>query len=433
MTVWYTLGDCVWLLSLFNFLFSLTKLELYSLFNYSQGLVSGPSHCMQAKEPRRCKTVCEKFPDQVNLADQNTGETPLHISCDKGEDGLEFIWLLVDAGADVDQQGLNDETPKGIAMEKGIDLQLLLPSTRFEDCLIDPGCIEPNVLDPIECESKRIGPESSDGLVFHGTLTSDDGRKEVAVKINRHGSKDAYRRILREARYLALFPLKEKNIVQLYKYGRGVSMCGHAIGFTVMKYYKNGSLHSHLSNLKKNNEKLKPVQFIRWMYDLCIGLCTLHSFEYGIIHRDLHLNNVFIDDDMSLVIGDFGRSARVLSELASNQHTETKCNPDIMAPELKENLSNGDFLSYTKETDIYALGLCLATMEAQTEESLAEYTYYPDLNKVLKGCTDSDPTKRPLISTLLGTATSSLRAERRRCKEAAMGSSQLEAVVDKPL
>ena len=42
------------------------------------------------------------------------------------------------------------------------------------------------------------------------------------------------------------------------------------------------------------------------------GVAYMH--EYGVIHRDLKLGNIFLDDQMNIKIGDFGLAAVLSSE-----------------------------------------------------------------------------------------------------------------------
>jgi serine/threonine protein kinase len=67
-----------------------------------------------------------------------------------------------------------------------------------------------------------------------------------------------------------------------------------------------------------------------------------------IVHRDLKPQNVFVDSDMNLKIGDFGIS-RILDHTA--QHCQTSAGtPSYMAPEIV------DSQEYNFKADIWSLG-----------------------------------------------------------------------------
>lgn len=62
-----------------------------------------------------------------------------------------------------------------------------------------------------------------------------------------------------------------------------------------------------LQKIVKRDKGKIPMGMIRmWMTQLIDGLAYIHS--RGIIHRDLKLGNLFLDDNVSLKIGDFGFS-----------------------------------------------------------------------------------------------------------------------------
>jgi serine/threonine protein kinase len=67
----------------------------------------------------------------------------------------------------------------------------------------------------------------------------------------------------------------------------------------VSKYYKNGTLGAHLHRYAGNLPKILEV-FI----PLVEGIVELHYG--GKVHRDIKPDNIFIDDNENLVLGDFG-------------------------------------------------------------------------------------------------------------------------------
>jgi len=90
------------------------------------------------------------------------------------------------------------------------------------------------------------------------------------------------------------------------------------------------------------------------LLEIAQGLQYLHNFEKEIIHGDLKAENVFVDGDGSLRIGDFGLS-RMLSNESFWVTSATKVAGTIrwMAPELLGDQAP----NISKETDIYAFGV----------------------------------------------------------------------------
>ena len=65
-------------------------------------------------------------------------------------------------------------------------------------------------------------------------------------------------------------------------------------------------------------------------YDLIIGVKYLHN--HRVLHRDLKLGNLFLDDNMKLKIGDFGLAAQLEHD---GEKKKTICGtPNYIAPEI---------------------------------------------------------------------------------------------------
>lgn len=106
-------------------------------------------------------------------------------------------------------------------------------------------------------------------------------------------------------------------------------------------------------NLKKFIDRyyscIKTVHKIKWIKQIINGILYLHT--ENIIHRDIKLDNIFINSDTSnILIGDFGLSTQLLnSKSKANSCIGT---PEYMAPELYSG-------EYDKSVDMYAFGMCL--------------------------------------------------------------------------
>src|SRR6266487_4984209 len=69
----------------------------------------------------------------------------------------------------------------------------------------------------------------------------------------------------------------------------------------VLQYMENGDLRSYLKRTINTINSWK--QKLNNIYDVCNGLNIIH--KKGLIHKDLHQGNVFIDSTFAY-IGDFG-------------------------------------------------------------------------------------------------------------------------------
>ncbi|XP_059636104.1 probable LRR receptor-like serine/threonine-protein kinase At3g47570 [Cornus florida] len=93
----------------------------------------------------------------------------------------------------------------------------------------------------------------------------------------------------------------------------------------------NGSLddwlHPNQEELEAYEEpkKLSLVQRLNVAMDVACALDYLHHrFETSIIHCDLKLSNVFLDDDMIAHVGDFGISRFLLDANYNDSGNQTK-------------------------------------------------------------------------------------------------------------
>ncbi len=71
-----------------------------------------------------------------------------------------------------------------------------------------------------------------------------------------------------------------------------------------------------------------------------------------VIHRDLKLGNLFLNDKLEIKLGDFGLAAKLEFE---NEKRHTVCGtPNYLAPEILSNKEGHSF-----EVDIWSLGVVL--------------------------------------------------------------------------
>lgn len=86
-----------------------------------------------------------------------------------------------------------------------------------------------------------------------------------------------------------------------------------------------------------------------------IGACQ-YMHEHSVIHRDLKLGNLFLDESMNVKVGDFGLAALIERE---GERKKTICGtPNYIAPEVLFDTSNG----HSFEVDVWSIGVIMYTL-----------------------------------------------------------------------
>lgn len=139
-----------------------------------------------------------------------------------------------------------------------------------------------------------------------------------------------------------------------------------------MEYTGHASLYSYLK--AKPGRKLKEDECKYIFKQIVEGISYLHS--KNIIHRDIKLENLLLDENKTLKIIDFGFSVCVKSDQKINNFCGT---PTYMAPEI---VSKKDY--FGPPIDVWALGVLLYVLlcgtfpfKAQDEKELYK--------KIIKG------------------------------------------------
>lgn len=148
-------------------------------------------------------------------------------------------------------------------------------------------------------------------------------------------------RFLREAKILSY--VNHPNIVKMYEHGTWEG------GFYIaMEFIVGGSLRQYLLQ-----NPLSLRRALEMILDIAYGVCHLHT--QGIIHRDLKLENILVNDEGVIKIIDFG-IAQLLHAVKAEEHLDyiqmTVGTPIYMSPEQRE---NPETVSYP--SDIYSLGI----------------------------------------------------------------------------
>ena len=103
-----------------------------------------------------------------------------------------------------------------------------------------------------------------------------------------------------------------------------------------MKYYPNNSLFDHLEALQRRTgvvEGIPEALVKRFILQLLNCCANCHAMGYA--HMDIKGENIFLDENFDLVLGDWGLCQRLLSsDPLQEGEFEHRGTPGYMAPEL---------------------------------------------------------------------------------------------------
>jgi len=163
-----------------------------------------------------------------------------------------------------------------------------------------------------------------------------------------------------------------------------------------------------LMELHKRRKAITEPETRYFMRHILLGVLYLH--ENKIIHRDLKLGNVFLNDNMECKIGDFGLATKVDYD---GERKKTLCGtPNYIAPEVLGKKGH----SY--EVDVWSLGCILYTLlvgkppfETQTLKDtynrIKKNEYHvpsrvgPLAKNLIQKLLQHEPNKRPSVAEIL--------------------------------
>ncbi|CRH00900.1 tyrosine kinase-like protein, putative [Plasmodium relictum] len=160
----------------------------------------------------------------------------------------------------------------------------------------------------------------------------------VAIKI--HDLKDSknLKNFLREIEIYK--NIQYQNICKFY----GICIKSNKL-MLLLEYYPKGNLFNFLKNKKKIHKK----QRLKWATELSYIVHQLHSHSPPIINGDIKTSNILIDNNMNLIMCDFGKARFKNSKLYSNFGSYR-----YMAPE-----TFSCTIEITEKIDIWSLACCI--------------------------------------------------------------------------
>jgi polo-like kinase 1 len=108
-----------------------------------------------------------------------------------------------------------------------------------------------------------------------------------------------------------------------------------------------------MNELLKRRKRLHELEVKCYTMQIINALKYLHS--HRIIHRDLKLGNLFLNDKMAIKLGDFGLATKLDFD---GEKKRTICGtPNYIAPEVLEGRAGHSY-----EVDIWSLGVIIYTL-----------------------------------------------------------------------
>jgi len=204
---------------------------------------------------------------------------------------------------------------------------------------------------------------------------------------------------------ILLQQLNHPNINKYYQ-----TIINNNIINTIMEFMNNGDLKGFIEAHKKFKKPVREEEVWNILLQSMNGLQYIH--ERDIIHRDIKPANLFMTNDKTIKIGDFGVSAKIsaiATSVRENCFNGTVVGtPVYMSPEMLGNEM------YDKKTDVYSMGvtiyeLCffqpprkaVPSMEDGTlvfvniKKTANENAYSEQLLDIIDKMIELDPVKRP--------------------------------------
>ncbi|KIR55150.1 PLK/PLK1 protein kinase [Cryptococcus gattii Ru294] len=170
--------------------------------------------------------------------------------------------------------------------------------------------------------------------------------------------------------------------------------------------------HGSLMDLLRRRKRYTEPEARYYLVQLIAACQYMH--QTNVIHRDLKLGNLFLDENMDIKVGDFGLAA--LIEKPGDRKKTICGTPNYIAPEVLFDTANG----HSFEVDVWSVGVILYTLligkpPFQTKDVKAiykrirenRYEFPPEkeisssAQELITLILNTNPDKRPNLGTIL--------------------------------
>ncbi|OMJ78588.1 hypothetical protein SteCoe_21568 [Stentor coeruleus] len=165
--------------------------------------------------------------------------------------------------------------------------------------------------------------------------------------------------------------------------------------YILLELCSNGNLNEKL----KRRGKFTELEAQCYLIQLFSVIKYLHTLK--IVHRDIKLSNLFLNDSMELKLGDFGLATKIEFD---GERKRTMCGtPNYIAPEILDSR-----LGHSYEVDIWSFGIVAYAMligipPFQSEDARATYKRIQDNNYSFPDTEHISSEAKDLISSILQT------------------------------
>jgi len=150
--------------------------------------------------------------------------------------------------------------------------------------------------------------------------------------------------------YQRLRGLRHRNIIRYLYFG-----VEDGYPYLLMPFFPDGSVLNRVGRL---NEQ----ELWRLTRDISSALEYLHGQQPPILHQDIRLSNIFVDDDGNFVLSDISFSNELTSRLQNTEtgssNAESMANVAYRAPEIFQSLDQ-NYNPAVMLSDVWSLGACL--------------------------------------------------------------------------
>ena len=167
----------------------------------------------------------------------------------------------------------------------------------------------------------------------------------------------------------------------------------------ILDYINNGDVKKLIDSYKILNIQIPEELIWNLLLQCMSGIVYLH--DRGVIHRDIKPQNLLLDNNMTIKIGDFGGSTifkdlGLIKNANEFQFNHTNIGTfDYMAPEVFQ------YLNYTEKADIYSMGatffeIChfLPPKKYNISENKKKFYYSEQLLNIISLMLEEDMNKR---------------------------------------